>query len=178
MANNFPLSIYLFLLLELVFVSYGDLKSKKIPNFWSLLHLVCFVILLFFAPGLYIFHWATFLYSVAFFVVGFALFSLNIMGGGDSKFLATFFLLIPLAYQHQAFLLLLGSTIVVGGSLFLTHLITYRQQIIYCLRTKDVKNLKNYFGSKFSYAPVILLSWVLLGVEVYIGPIGELLKIN
>jgi Flp pilus assembly protein protease CpaA len=31
-----PFPVYLFILIELAFVSYGDIRTNKIPNMWSL----------------------------------------------------------------------------------------------------------------------------------------------
>lgn len=158
-----PLTVYLFILIELIFVSWGDIKTKKIPNFWSLLNILVFVALVFVFNDLYFFSWKTFLYPVIWIVAGFIFFTLNIMGGGDSKFLSTFFLLIPLKTQDDAFYYLILSTIFIGTSVFIFNIIRNWKSIMSSLKSKDYALLKKSFGTKFTFAPVIFVSWIMLG---------------
>lgn len=158
-----PLPIYLFVLIELVVVSYGDIKTNKIPNYWSLLNLGAFLCLLWVAPQFYFFKPETFMYSAAFLVVGFGLFLLNIMGGGDSKFLFTFFLLVPVSIHEKTFYHLLLATVIIGGFVFLQNLLRNSRTIWNALKESNLRAVKNCFGTKFSYAPVILVAWLWMG---------------
>jgi prepilin peptidase CpaA len=100
-------------------------------------------------------------------VVGFLLFLLNIMGGGDSKYLASLFLIIPLQAQNQFLNFLLISTIFVGFMFFLRNVYKHRVMLIASLRLKDKQGVKSCFGTKFAYAPVILIAWIFLGVNYF-----------
>ena len=87
------------------------------------------------------------------------------MGAGDSKFLASLFLLVPLEQHAGMFEKVLYSTLVVGFFMLSFKI------------AKDFKNIKAYalsmywqgfkdsIRSNFSFAPVVLLAWILLGVE-------------
>ncbi len=161
-----PVLVYWFLALELAVVAWGDVRTQKIPNAWSLFNIGLFVACLFALPQYYPLQWGTFLYSVVFLVVGFVLFLLRIMGGGDSKFLFSFFLLVPGPLQPRALLLLLVSTILIGGFLFLTNLGKNHEKIVAYLKSGYIKGIKECFGTKFSFAPVILLAWMWLGWEI------------
>ena len=158
-----PLPIYFGILLELVFVSLRDIKTKKISNWWAVANILIFIILTFVLPEYYIWSWRTFLYSGVFLLIGFALFLLNIMGAGDSKYLFSFFLLIPMNLQEQSFFYLLVSTVVTGLMFFLMNLITNLKDLIGYLKVGDYKGVKSCFGSKFAFAPVILLAWLCVG---------------
>jgi prepilin peptidase CpaA len=160
-----PWWIFLFLTIELITVSIQDVRTQKISNYWSKLNLITFLILLFIAPEYYRFEWGTFFYSLVFLFVGFSLFLLKIMGGGDSKFLSTFYLLVPVALQPDALKYLLISTMIIGLFFLITNFAKNYQKIIEHTRKGEIHLIKQYFGSKFSFAPVILLSWVWLGFE-------------
>ncbi len=161
-----PAAVYWFLLVELIFVSWGDIKTQKIPNAWSILNLIVFVLLLIMLPSFYPLTWGTFLYSSVFLGVGFILFLLKIMGGGDSKFLFSFFLLIPVAVQPRALVSLLVSTILIGGFLLITNFAKNHERIVAFMKVGYVQGIKECFGTKFSFAPVILLAWIWLGWEI------------
>ena len=161
-----PVAIYWFLVIELAAVSWGDIRTQKIPNAWSILNLICFVVLLFMWPNEYPLSWGTFLYSAVFLVVGFMLFLLRIMGGGDTKFLFSFFLLIPVMLQPRALILLLLSTILIGGFLLLTNFTRNHEKIVAYAKSGNYQGIRECFGTKFSFAPVILLAWIWLGWEI------------
>lgn len=158
-----PLPVYLFILIELLFVSWGDIKTNKIPNMWSLLNIIAFAMLLFISPGLYVLKIETFIFSITFLIIGFFLFLLKIMGGGDSKFLFTFFLLVPLVHQELTFHYLLLSTLIIGSFVFLTNIARNFEKITVNLKNKNYQEVKSCFGTKFSYAPVILITWIWVG---------------
>ena len=157
------LPIYIFIMIELVFVAIGDIKTEKIPNFWSLLNLVVFPVLLLSSYDHYQISADTFIYPLAFLLIGFGLFILKIMGAGDVKFLSTFFLIVPNIYKEKVFTLLLICTVIIGGFIFLTNLIRNYEKILVALKQKNTQEVKNCFGTKFSYAPVILMTWLWLG---------------
>lgn len=158
-----PVSVYFGILLELVVVSWVDIKKRKISNKWTIANIILFIILLFVFPEYYIFTWKTFMYSGMLLAITFVLFLLNVMGGGDSKFLFSFFLIVPLKLQEQAFYYLLVSTVITGLIFFVMNTaINYRKLIEY-LKNKDIQGVKSCFGSKFAFAPVILLSWLSVG---------------
>lgn len=163
-----PSYFYYYLLIELVAVSWGDIKYKKIPNAWGLLNIITFILLVLFCPSQYTFALPTFFYSLAFFIMGFLLFSLRIMGGGDSKFLATFFLLIPVSRQGEFFVILLYGTILVGGSLFFYHSIKNWRRLYAILMTGTWRELHTIYGKKFAFAPVILFAWPIFGYMIKI----------
>ncbi|MFZ8999719.1 MAG: hypothetical protein ACO20H_00315 [Bacteriovoracaceae bacterium] len=158
-----PQSVYLFLLIELVAVSYLDILHRKISNLWPLLNIIIFIIVLTIVPDVYNFELKQFFYSIAFLIVGFTLFILKIMGPGDTKFLFSFFILIPVSQHETAFLGLLYLTILMGSSLFLYNSYKNIEKIKEAFKRSDTKIIKEIYGSKFPYAPVILLSWIWFG---------------
>ena len=121
---------------------------------------------LFVYPQLYKFNFVTFFYPTVFLVVGFFLFVLKIMGGGDSKFLFSFFLLVPEFFHEAFFMKLVYSTIAIG--LYLLPYNTFKNfdKLSESLKTMDVKGIKGVYGTKFAYAPVIAISWIAFGWEV------------
>lgn len=160
-----PAWVYWLLTLELACVSWGDVRSQKIPNAWSILNIVLFLALLVIHPEVYPLHWSMFAYSLVFLVVGFGLFLMRIMGGGDSKFLCTFFLLIPSALQPDALIRLLISTLLIGSFMLLTNVVKHHEKIINAVKIRHMAGIRECFGTKFSFAPVVLLAWLWLGWE-------------
>ncbi len=161
-----PLPIYLFILIELIFVAIADVRTNKIVNAWSILNLIIFLILIYVSPTYYFFKLDTFIYSGVFLLVGFVLFLLRIMGGGDSKFLFTFFLIVPLYIQEQTFEYLLISTVLVGLFTLMTNVVKNFDKLKLSLKTGDANGVRSCFGSKFAFAPVILLAWIWIGWTV------------
>lgn len=161
---SMSIPIYLFVLIELCFVTVGDLRYQKIPNLWSILNVFAFIALCFIVPKQYSPTIKTFYFSITFILVGYVFFMANIMGGGDSKFLASFFLLVPMNFQDQVFYYLLVATILIGSFLLIQNLVQNYQSILNELQMRRYGEVKKYFGKKFSYAPVILLAWLWVGV--------------
>lgn len=159
-----PWPIYAFIFLELIFVTIVDVKYKKISNLWSLLNILLSGVLFYLFPTFYLFGFESFQFSIVFLIVGFFLFLLKIMGGGDSKYLASFFLIIPTASQDLVFYYLLISTIIVGLIFFFRNIIEQRKSLSESIKKRDVEGVKSSFGTKFAYAPVILLTWILIGL--------------
>ncbi len=162
-----PLTVYIFLLIELIAVSYVDILHRKISNYWVIVNVLTFVTLLIISPQIYLLSISTFFYSFVFLVVGFILFIFNIMGGGDSKFLFSVYLLIPVYLQESAFLNLIYSTLFIGGILLITNIVRNRQQIKFAIKYKDMGKLKIVIGRKFAFSPVVLISWIVFGWENY-----------
>lgn len=164
--QNPNLFIYSFLLVQILFVAIHDIKHRKISNQWAIMNLIIFAGLLFFYPESYKLSLQTFFYSIVFFVVGFLGFLLRVIGAGDSKYLFTLFLLTPMAWHDQSFELLLVSTFIIGGFSFLTQATQNYEKIIAYSRSGYFTGIKQCLGNKFPYAPVILMSWIWLGVKV------------
>lgn len=160
-----PLILFYLILIQLLVVSLGDIINKKIPNFWPLLNIVLYPILCWLYPEYYQLHWGSFIYPLAFLVVGFFLFLLRIMGGGDSKYLFSLFLILPLILHEPMFKFLLLSTFIIGSFALITNLTSNLGKIVTGLRSGDYNEVKKYFGTKFAYAPVILIAWIWLGID-------------
>lgn len=158
-----PLSVYIYIFINLLFVSYGDIKTQKIPNLWSILNIIVFIALLFVFPQQYSFTFETFFFSIVFLIVGFILFLLKIMGGGDSKFLFTFFLVVPLSAHFVTLYSLIIATVMIGSFFFITNLVKNFDKIVEYAKVGNKKGIKDCFGTKFSFAPVILISWIFVG---------------
>lgn len=133
---------------------------------WSIVNLVFFLAVLIVSPEYYLLSFETFLYSFVFLCVGFVFFLLNIMGGGDSKFLFTFFLIVPLGLQEQTFEYLLVSTILVGTFVFITNISKNFDKLKYALKVKDKQAIRSCFGTKFAFAPIILITWIWVGWKI------------
>jgi prepilin peptidase CpaA len=158
-------SIFFFILLELLVVSYADMMYKKIKNIWSLLNITTYIIFIFIFPSDYFFNFKHWLYPSVFLGVGFFLFVIKIMGGGDAKFLASLFLLVPSYLQDKFLLLLLYSTVFVGLTMFLYNCYTSRDILKQAWAERSILMVKGVFGTRFTYAPVILIAWIWLGWE-------------
>jgi len=159
--------VYIFLIIELIAVSYLDLKYRKISNLWPIINVFLFILFCLMFPQYYQFSIKTFSYTATFFAVGFVFFLMRIMGGGDSKYLATFYLLVPLELQDEAFLALLFTTIIIASTMFVVNLILGRAVIMEAWHERDVSKVKTIFGKKFAYAPLILVSWIWFGIKNY-----------
>ncbi|MDH4468719.1 MAG: hypothetical protein QE271_11735 [Bacteriovoracaceae bacterium] len=159
--------VYSFLLVQAFFVSLVDIKHKMISNHWIYLNLACFGILFFLYPHIYSVSITPFLMASTFLAVGFVLYFLKVMGAGDSKYLFTFFLLIPPPWLDGAFFDLLVCTMVIGSfSLFTTIAQNFQRMSLYA-RTGYIRGFRECLGTKFPFAPVILISWAWLGIKVF-----------
>lgn len=155
--------VFIFLSIQLLFVAYIDFKTSKISNVWLLINFIFFCVLTYVYPQIYFWNLNTWLFPVAFLLVGFVLFVMNIMGGGDSKYLSSLYLLIPQNFQETVFLYLLYTTVIVGSSLLLFNALKNFDKIILMGRIGDVAGIKKIFGKKFTYAPVIFIAWMWFG---------------
>lgn len=162
-----PIVVYLFISIQLLFVAYIDFKTKKISNMWMLINSIFFIILTLVFPDIYKWNLQIFVFPLAFLFVGFALFTLNIMGGGDSKYLSSLYILVPLNFQELVFTYLLYATILVGSTLLVFNTLKYLDIIVIHIRMKDVAGIRRIFGKKFTYAPVIFVAWIWFGWQNY-----------
>ncbi len=161
-----PLSVYLFLFIELVFVSWIDYKTKKISNYWLFINIFFYLVFLFVLPQFYFFNIDTFFYPLVFLMVGFGLFIIKIMGAGDVKYLFSFFLLIPLKYQDLFFFFLLYSTLIVGLTLLSYNTFKNFDKIRKAFQLRNITQIREVYGKRFSYAPVIGMAWVWFGWSI------------
>ena len=159
--------IYFLILVELSAVSWIDLKIKKISNLWFFFNIVLGVILHFLYPELYVWEWATLMFPLGFIVGGFVLFILGIMGAGDSKFLASLFLLIPLEQHALMFEKVIYTTLLVGFVLLAIKIARDFKIIKAYALSAYWNGLKTSIKSSFSFAPVVFIAWILLGVELW-----------
>ncbi len=158
-----PLLVFIFIAIQLLFVAYIDFKTTKISNMWVFINSFFFLVLTFVYPQIYFFKLSVLMFSLAFLFVGFGLFVMNVMGGGDSKYLASIYLLVPQPFQETVFLYLLYTTVIVGSSLLLFNAIKNFDNIILLGRIGDISGIKKIFGKKFTYAPVIFIAWMWFG---------------
>jgi prepilin peptidase CpaA len=157
--------IYILILVELAAVSWIDIKIKKISNLWFFVNLVLSIALHFLYPDLYHWQWQTLIFPLGWIAVGFFLFVLGIMGAGDSKFLASLFLMIPLEQHSLMFEKVLYSTLVVGLVMLTFKIAKDFKKIKAYAFSSYWQGFKESIRSSFSYAPVVLLAWIMLGVE-------------
>ena len=151
--------------LELVFFAWIDIKTSRISNLWSLLNLIIYFVLLIGRPEIYPIHLSHFLFPVGFLIVGFVLFNMKIMGAGDSKLLSSLFLLTPDRLHLNLFENILYATLITG-TIFLVIAITKNWKNLRAFAVNAYwKGLFEMIKSKFSYAPVIAIAWLLLGVK-------------
>jgi prepilin peptidase CpaA len=158
---------YFGILLCLVAVAWIDFRTQKISNRWTLLNLIAFVGLLLFSP-LHPLSFSVLIYPVLMLMVGFVLFVLNVMGAGDAKYLASLFLIIPLTWQAPFFELLALSTCLVASVLIIVNILRNYSKVIKEIRNRNLKGLSLCFGTRFSYAPVILFAWLWFALQLRI----------
>ncbi len=165
--SNVLTFVYAFMFIQIFMVAINDVKYRKISNQWMILNMTLFVALLFIAPEHYQLTTETFFYSLTFLLVGFVGFFLKIMGPGDSKYLFSLFLVTPLVWHNSFFSVLLYSTCIIGGFSILTQLAQNYEKIADYAKVGYSKGIRECMGSKFPYAPVILMSWAWMGHHLY-----------
>lgn len=158
-----PIVVFIFISIQLLVVAYVDFKTSKISNIWMLINFIFFCVLTMLYPQNYIWSFSALLFPLAFLFVGFGLFILNIMGGGDSKYLSSLYILVPLGLQEPVFVYLLYTTVIVGSSLLLFNALKNFDNIVLLVKIGDVAGIKKIFGKKFTYAPVIFIAWMWFG---------------
>ena len=156
--------IFVLILIQLIFVASIDIKTHKISNYWSLVNVVLAVIFYLILKDIYVWSWEVLLFPVGFIVFGFIFFLMGIMGAGDSKYISSLFLTLPLEMHLEFFEKLLLSTVLVGAITLLVKVIPNFSKLKTYLLTRYWKGIKEIIRSRISYAPVILLAWIVLGV--------------
>ena len=126
------LALYLILTVLMLIVYFKDVTSYTIPNWLNLVILLLYPALLLIAPEPV--DWLSGIYGLlAVFAVGFVIFALGIMGGGDIKLLCICALWCGFGQTLLAFLVytaLLGgalSLLLIGGRLYVTWLASKRE---------------------------------------------------
>lgn len=157
--------IILFLLVNIVVVAAFDLKTRIISNYWSVSNLVFCLVFFFLFPDYFDRSFQHFQIPLAFFVVTFILFAMKIMGGGDSKYFSTLFLIIPTLIQMAFLHKLIILTAVVGFIFLLINIVKRRNLVKMELLTGQFKSLYFKLGSKVPYAPIAALAWIWQVVE-------------
>lgn len=159
--------LYSVILIELLIVGWLDFKYKKISNYWIGVNLGLSIICHMTFQSLFPLSWELLLFPVGFLVIGFFLYLLHIMGAGDSKFLASLFLVIPAEYHLMYFSKLVLATICVGFILLVMHLVKNTSKLKAYFIGHHWAGIKEIIKSKFSYAPVMLLAWLLFGADLW-----------
>ncbi len=160
-------AFYFIVLLELLTVAWVDIRSHRISNAWALANICLTPVLYFAATSLYPLSWEALIFPIGFIVFGFLLYLLKIMGAGDSKFLASLFLLVPLEYQLPLFEKLIISTAITGALLLGYRSFVNRSSLRAYVLTGQWAGVRQVLRSRFSYAPVIVLAWVLWGLNLW-----------
>ncbi|MEI8346207.1 MAG: prepilin peptidase [Pseudomonadota bacterium] len=162
---DMPLALYLFFLGQLLVVSYLDFRYRKISNWWLLVNLIFFIVLVIFLPQYYPLHWAMVVHAMGILAAGFGLYVLKIMGAGDVKYLFGLFLVIPQNFQQEALIKLLGATVLIAVPLILIKVGPKYKKLYWSLISKNWRQVHLLLKGKNSFAPVILFSWIWLGWE-------------
>lgn len=163
-----PIPLFLFLLFELIIITYLDFRYRKIPNHYIILNIILYFFFISIFKEHYSIVFSHYIYSIIFFILGFIFFlhPLKIMAGGDSKLLASIFLLLPTDFQDLFLLNLLWVTILVTSICIILNLYENLNNIIEHVRRKNYSQIYE-FGKKIPFTPIILLSWGWLGIEIY-----------
>ncbi len=159
--------VFVLILCELLTVAWIDFKTEKISNKWILVNTIAAVLLHAFARTLYPLSWEVLIFPVGFIVVGFFLYLLNVMGAGDSKFLASLFLIIPLEFHMPFFEKLIICSIAVGAILFIYRIYKNGSELKSYFMAHYWEGIRKTLKSRFSYAPVIFLAWIILGFNIW-----------
>lgn len=157
--------IAIYICLQIIVVAWFDFKTKKISNIWPITNIIFSLLLPWVMPEIYHYHFELWVVPLAFLVVGFVLFKLDIMGAGDSKYLFSLFLLIPQTLHENFLLKLLTITVFVGASLLAWKISTRWNEFKLMLMTR-VGSLKNFLGGKFTYGPVMMVAWLWFYLEI------------
>lgn len=155
------------LLIELLIVSWVDFRTKKISNYWIIGNLLFASFLFSMGSHFYQLSWNIIIFPLGFIGIGFLFFLLNIMGAGDSKYLASLFFVTPVDYQFIFFEKIIISTLMVGAILLLMRFFKYRHEMIAFATNRHWNGIRDIIKSSFSYAPVISFAWIMLGMEIW-----------
>ena len=159
--------VFTIVLVELLVVAWMDFKLSKISNKWILVNLVASVLFHIVAGSLYPLSWEVIIFPTGFIVVGFFLYLLNVMGAGDSKYLASLFFIVPLEFHLLFFEKLVICSIITGTLLFLYRIYSNRVKLRSYFANSYWEGIRETIRSRFSYAPVICLAWIILGMSIW-----------
>ena len=159
--------LYLFLLSELLVVSWIDLKTRKISNRWPLLNVLIFVLLAVILPESYPPGWELFRIPLLFFGAGYGLYLFGIMGAGDVKYMTSYLLLIPPIFRETAFSCLLYVTMGLGLVLLVVRGAKNFDKMVLSALFREGSFLKGIWGEKVAYSPVVLVSHLWLGTKIF-----------
>ena len=159
--------IFSLIFIQLMVVAWVDFKTKKISNYWLIINAVASLVLHLTVPSLYPATWEVFLFPGGFIIIGFFLYLLHVMGAGDSKYRASLCLVIPLEYHLIFFSKLVLSTILVGLSLICIKIIQNAAKLKAYFISHYWVGIKQLMKSRFSYAPVIFLAWLMMGINLW-----------
>ena len=159
--------VYALVFIELILVAWIDIRKTRISNYWFLIN--SFLAAVFYLiPGPdYSWSWETLFFPIGFIVGGFLLFLVNVMGAGDSKYLASLFLMVPLKYHQSLFEKLVMTTILLGIISLVMNLIKEKQRVQAFAINRYWRGAFEAMKSRFSYAPVILIAWMSLGIYLW-----------
>ena len=87
------------------------------------------------------------------------------MGGGDAKFLFSFFLLIPYANQKDFLFVLFSVTALICLVLLALNTIKDFKSIFRSILIRDWRGVFSHYGRKIPFAPIIFFAWVYWGWE-------------
>ncbi len=161
--------LYIIILVQILLVAIIDLRTRKIWHFWHFFNIALFIAVHSLRPEYYSLDWMHWRYPLGMFVVGFLLFWIKIggtrvMGGGDGKYLTGIFLVTPTAYQPGYFESLLWVSILVASILLLLKLVKNLKVVVQSLWIKQF-NFKQFFGSRFPFAPLMVIAWIWFGLR-------------
>jgi prepilin peptidase CpaA len=159
--------VYGLILVELMVVAWIDYKTEKISNRWVIVNGVLSIIFHLSFQNLYPLSWEVLLFPAGFIIIGFFLYLFHVMGAGDSKFLASLFLIVPLEFHLLVFAKLILATILTGVVLLSMRILRNWNKVKAYFLSHHWTGIKLLIKSRFTYAPVILLSWILFGFEIW-----------
>ncbi len=157
--------IFLIILIQLVVVAWIDVKTKLISNYWFVFNLLLFLCIWITSDLLV--SWQNFYFPIGVIGFGFVFYLLKIMGAGDSKYLASLFLLIPYSFHWLFFEVIIQVTMLMGSVFLTLKLLRDFQEFKAYFLTRYWSALRSKIKSEFSFAPVILFSWILLGWKIW-----------
>ncbi|MCB9060335.1 MAG: prepilin peptidase [Halobacteriovoraceae bacterium] len=159
-----PGTVFVILCIELLIIAYLDFRYKTIKNIWVFVNIFFGIVFFLSWPEYYFFQLNTFFFSATIFGVGLVFFKLKIMSAGDTKLLMTLFPLIPIDLQESYFITLLFGTVIIGGSVLFINIVKNYKSLFEILVTRNFTHMRDFLGSKFSFAPVVFIAWIVFGL--------------
>jgi prepilin peptidase CpaA len=153
--------------MQLLVVSYLDIIGGHIRNYWSLINIFFSITLYILFPQYFFFSAEKAVYISVFLFVGFVLYLLKIMGGGDSKYIASLFLIMPGQWHEEFMEALIISTLIVGTFSLVTNIARNNESLKLAIMTMDSPKIFQALGGKFPFSPVILISWIWIGLRKF-----------